>query len=244
MSFRRLSARYRFSTVRHSCHSCHSLSAHRRAETWNLLAISGLIAGVVELGRIKGRWQDQKRNNDATAGTCDRFGWLWLLGGCMQSTTLEPASEANFKPRDKQLLAKAPYAKAAIPEPYQRHIVNYHRKEAPGSIVVDADARFLYYVLPMRARRSATASPSAKRRWPSRASPRSAARQSGRPGRRPPTSRSGSDDCRTSSDLARIIRWARARSICSRATRTRSTASTAPTSRNISARRFPRAASA
>ena len=30
------------------------------------------------------------------------------LGGCMQSTTLEPASEANLKPRDKQLLAKAP----------------------------------------------------------------------------------------------------------------------------------------
>ena len=46
------------------------------------------------------------------------------------------------------MLAKAPYAKATIPEPYRRHIVNYHRKEAPGSIVVDSDARFLYYVLP------------------------------------------------------------------------------------------------
>ena len=29
-----------------------------------------------------------------------------------------------------------------------RHIVDYHRKEAPGTIVVDADARYLYYVLP------------------------------------------------------------------------------------------------
>ena len=70
------------------------------------------------------------------------------LGGCMQSTTLEPASEANLKPRDKQLLAKAPYADVNIPEPYKRHIVNYHRKELAGSVVIDTDARFLYYVLP------------------------------------------------------------------------------------------------
>jgi len=70
-----------------------------------------------------------------------------MLGGCMQST-LEPAAEANLKPRDKQLLANAPYAKATIPEPYQRHIVSYHRKEAPGTIVIDTDARYLYYVLP------------------------------------------------------------------------------------------------
>src|ERR1700712_3665 len=68
------------------------------------------------------------------------------LGGCMQST-LEPASEANLKPRDKQLLANVPYEKATIPEPYKRHIVTYHRKEAPGTIVVDSDARYLYYVL-------------------------------------------------------------------------------------------------
>ncbi|HVY56535.1 MAG TPA: L,D-transpeptidase [Xanthobacteraceae bacterium] len=70
-----------------------------------------------------------------------------LLGGCMQST-IEPASDANLKPRDRELLAHAPYAKVNIPEPYQRHIVQYHRKEAPGTIVVDSDARYLYYVLP------------------------------------------------------------------------------------------------
>jgi lipoprotein-anchoring transpeptidase ErfK/SrfK len=69
-----------------------------------------------------------------------------LLGGCMQGT-LEPASEANLKPRDKALLAKAPYGDVNIPEPYKRHIVTYHRKEAPGSIVIDSDARYLYYVL-------------------------------------------------------------------------------------------------
>jgi lipoprotein-anchoring transpeptidase ErfK/SrfK len=70
-----------------------------------------------------------------------------LLGGCMQAT-YEPSSDANLKPRDRQLLATAQYAQATIPEPYRRHIVDYHRKEAPGTIVVDTDARFLYWTLP------------------------------------------------------------------------------------------------
>ena len=69
------------------------------------------------------------------------------LGGCMQAT-LEPSSEANFNARDKKLLANPPYAQATIPQTYQRHIVDYHRSEAPGSIVIDSDARYLYYVLP------------------------------------------------------------------------------------------------
>ena len=71
-----------------------------------------------------------------------------LLGGCVTQSTLEPASDANLKPRDKQLLANAPYQQAQIPEPYRRHIVNYHRKEAAGTVVIDTDARYLYYVLP------------------------------------------------------------------------------------------------
>jgi lipoprotein-anchoring transpeptidase ErfK/SrfK len=70
-----------------------------------------------------------------------------LLSGCMQST-LEPSSDANMTPLDRRLLAAAPYQKAAIPEQFQRHIVDYDRKEQPGSIVVDTDARYLYYVLP------------------------------------------------------------------------------------------------
>jgi lipoprotein-anchoring transpeptidase ErfK/SrfK len=69
------------------------------------------------------------------------------VSGCMQQT-IEPASDANLTPRDRKLLAAAPYAKANIPEPYLRHIVDYHRKEAAGTIVVDPDARYLYYVLP------------------------------------------------------------------------------------------------
>jgi lipoprotein-anchoring transpeptidase ErfK/SrfK len=67
--------------------------------------------------------------------------------GCMQAT-LQPPSDAAMKPRDKQLLANPPYANATVPEPYQRHVVRYHRRELPGTIVVDTDARYLYYVMP------------------------------------------------------------------------------------------------
>jgi lipoprotein-anchoring transpeptidase ErfK/SrfK len=64
----------------------------------------------------------------------------------MQST-IEPASKANLTAVDQKLLAMAPYGNAAIPEPFQRHIVEYQRKEAPGTILIDTDARY-YYVLP------------------------------------------------------------------------------------------------
>lgn len=69
------------------------------------------------------------------------------LSGCMNATVYEAASEANFKPRDKEQFAKARFAKASIPEPFQRAIVTYHRREAPGTIVVDSDNHYLYYVL-------------------------------------------------------------------------------------------------
>src|SRR5262249_30018656 len=69
------------------------------------------------------------------------------LGGCMQET-LQPSTQDNWNARDKQLMANLPYAQASIPEPYQRHIVDFTRKEAPGSIVIDSDNKFLYYVLP------------------------------------------------------------------------------------------------
>jgi len=70
-----------------------------------------------------------------------------LLGGCMQET-LEPATQANWKPRDKELMSNLPYAQATIPEQYRRHIVDFDRKETPGSIVVDSANKYLYYVLP------------------------------------------------------------------------------------------------
>ncbi len=165
-----------------------------------------------------------------------------FLGGCMQ-TTLEPSNDLAMKPRDKQLLANAPYQQATIPEPYRRHIVDYHRKEAPGTIVVDSDSRFLYYVMPAgKAIRygvtvgdealvfSGVAKVGNLAEWPNW-TPTADIRK--RMGDLPPMV-----------TAARTIRSARARSISTKATRTRCTAFTAPTSRNTSVTRFRPAASA
>jgi lipoprotein-anchoring transpeptidase ErfK/SrfK len=73
------------------------------------------------------------------------FGAEIVLGGCMQST-IEPAT--NMSARDKKLLEFAPYEKANIPEQFQRQTVQYQGKESPGTIVINSDARYLYYVLP------------------------------------------------------------------------------------------------
>ena len=65
----------------------------------------------------------------------------------MQAATYEATNQTNFKPRDKELLAKIRYTNTPVAEPFRRAIVEYHRKEAPGSIVVDSDNHYLYYVL-------------------------------------------------------------------------------------------------
>jgi lipoprotein-anchoring transpeptidase ErfK/SrfK len=72
---------------------------------------------------------------------------LFLLGGCMQAT-FAPPTDASMTQRDRQLLAHPPYAQAEIPEQFQRHMVEWRRSERPGTILVDTDSRFLYYVLP------------------------------------------------------------------------------------------------
>jgi lipoprotein-anchoring transpeptidase ErfK/SrfK len=46
------------------------------------------------------------------------------------------------------LMSNLPYNQAAVSETYRRHIVEYHRKEAPGTVVIDTDNKFLYYVMP------------------------------------------------------------------------------------------------
>jgi lipoprotein-anchoring transpeptidase ErfK/SrfK len=70
-----------------------------------------------------------------------------MLSGCMQtSTTFQAAPDASLKPNDKAQPAKARYAKVAVAEPFRRAIVDYHRKESPGTIVVDSDNHYLYYV--------------------------------------------------------------------------------------------------
>src|SRR3977135_3956240 len=97
------------------------------------------------------RWRRSTRVIMVLQGIISLFTAL-LLGGCMQATlsqtTQNPVSDANFTARDKQQLANPPYERASIPLAYQRQIVQYHRKEAPGSILVDTDARYVYYVLP------------------------------------------------------------------------------------------------
>jgi lipoprotein-anchoring transpeptidase ErfK/SrfK len=75
------------------------------------------------------------------------FAAALALGGCVAQGTLAPASQANWTPRDRQLLAHVPYRQASIPGQYQRQIVEYPRKELPGTIVVDTNNRLLYYVL-------------------------------------------------------------------------------------------------
>jgi lipoprotein-anchoring transpeptidase ErfK/SrfK len=69
-----------------------------------------------------------------------------LLAACVQAPR-DPLTDANLAPRDRALLANAPYRPVTLPAAYQRTVVQFHRKEAPGSIVIDTDARYLYYVL-------------------------------------------------------------------------------------------------
>jgi lipoprotein-anchoring transpeptidase ErfK/SrfK len=69
-----------------------------------------------------------------------------LLSGCMETATYEATNTSAFKPHDKELLAKIRYENVQPPESYRRAIVEYHRKEAPGSIVVDSDNHYLYLV--------------------------------------------------------------------------------------------------
>jgi lipoprotein-anchoring transpeptidase ErfK/SrfK len=71
-----------------------------------------------------------------------------LLAGCMQTGTLASSSNADFTARDRRELANPPYRGAWISPTYQRQIVQYPRKEAAGTILVDSRGPFVYYVLP------------------------------------------------------------------------------------------------
>ena len=72
------------------------------------------------------------------------------LGGCIPDTsgTLDPSTQAGWKQKDKDLMSNLPYNQASVSEAFQRHVVDYHRKEAPGTILIDSDAKYLYYVMP------------------------------------------------------------------------------------------------
>ena len=57
-----------------------------------------------------------------------------------------PAPEASLTPRDKTLLANAPYKKVQPPEMFQRAIVDYAGTDKPGTVVVDTNKKWLYLV--------------------------------------------------------------------------------------------------
>ncbi|MFG1301143.1 L,D-transpeptidase [Xanthobacter sp. V3C-3] len=68
-----------------------------------------------------------------------------MLSGCM-SETYAPTSDSALKPKDKQLLAQAPYPNVKPSGQFARHIVEYPTGKKPGTIVVDTPNKFLYYV--------------------------------------------------------------------------------------------------
>ena len=70
-----------------------------------------------------------------------------MLSGCMETANYEAANPAAFKPRDRELLAQVRYDNKPVPDAYRRAIVDFNRKEAAGSIVVDSDNHHLYFVL-------------------------------------------------------------------------------------------------
>jgi hypothetical protein len=166
---------------------------------------------------------------------------LLPLGGCMQAT-LSPSTDASMTPRDRQLLSHTPYAQASVPEQYLRHVVDYPRKEQPGTILVDTDARYLYYVLPEgKAIRYGVAVGEEAMAF-------SGVARVGRLAEWPDWVPTAEIQARLGPYPARVaggpaIRWARGAFISMPATRTRSIASTAPTSRNISGKRSRPAAS-
>ena len=71
-----------------------------------------------------------------------------VLGGYDSARFSSSTPDTNSTPRDRELLANPPYAQADIPEQFPRHVVDYPYKEPPGTILVNSDARYLYYVLP------------------------------------------------------------------------------------------------
>ena len=68
-----------------------------------------------------------------------------VLGGCI-SDTLDPVPESALKPRDRKLLASAPYLQVKPGQDWLRHVVSYSTKEKPGTVIVDTEKKFLFLV--------------------------------------------------------------------------------------------------
>jgi lipoprotein-anchoring transpeptidase ErfK/SrfK len=68
-----------------------------------------------------------------------------MLGGCI-SDSLDPVPESALTPRDRKLLASAPYLQHKPPQDWLRHRVSYPTKEKPGTIIVDTEKKFLFLI--------------------------------------------------------------------------------------------------
>ena len=167
------------------------------------------------------------------------------LSGCARTRLDASSTNQNWTVRDHQLLAITPYAQASIPEAYRRHLVDYHRKEAPGTIVVDTDNRYLCISTTSfpKAKPFGTESQLARERSPGRGSPKLGVCRSGQRGCQPRKLGVGLAIFRITSAPGRTIPWGRGRSTFMKATRTRYTGFTALISRNILAMPSHQAAS-
>ncbi len=138
--------------LRQKSHSL-GLAARDKASVLELWQIS-TIMGLTESRNLGGKLRPSARYcfdwNQIMSSLKVKLGILaagLMLSGCMQATHFEATDTKAFKPKDKELLAKVRYENTPVAEPFRRAIVQYHRKESPGSIVVDSDNHYLYYVL-------------------------------------------------------------------------------------------------
>ncbi len=167
------------------------------------------------------------------------------LSGCMQATTYQAAPEANLKPADKVQLAKARYVNTPVAEPYRRAIVDYHRQANSRARSSSIPTITISISCRPAARPSATASRWVRKRWPSPASRKR--RQHGRMAEMDSYRRHPQAHRRPAGYVPGGVDnplGARALYLLPGHIVTPCSGSTAPTSRNISAPRFPRAASA
>src|SRR5262249_23787956 len=118
----------------------------RRASGGTLLLIrrqTGLSRGVKDI-LVTGITVTSLLTSAATASAQNFFGAVFARPGFAPG----PVPDANFPSRDRRELATPPYRQAWIAPAYRRQVVRYHRKESPGTILVDTAARYVYYVLP------------------------------------------------------------------------------------------------
>jgi lipoprotein-anchoring transpeptidase ErfK/SrfK len=69
------------------------------------------------------------------------------LGGCAYESHA-PIAQGEWAPRKEPLMSNVQYRPVVIPGIYRRQLVDYQRKELPGTVVIDTNNKFLYYVLP------------------------------------------------------------------------------------------------